>query len=273
MITVMIVFEIILLILYIASTAVYIRDFIKPDISMKVAPRHLAWMTFILHFIYLLVLTLLYQRVPVANFTEFLSALAFGLIAIYIYLEFRFRTTAMGAWVIGLAAVIKAVSVFMSSHPIAEELHSILSTVWFPFHLLFGVIANASILMSAIFSLMYILMYRSLKRKSHDKYVQRFLPLATLCEMNFQTLVLGVIAFTLLMPFGFIMVLEFYGEFQWDFKYCMFFTSYLLYVAVVMFGLIAKWRGNRLAIFSLVALFVLILTISGALTRSAWHSW
>ena len=202
-----------------------------------------------------------------------LSALAFGLLLISLYLEYKFQTRAAGPWILAMASIVQLVSVILASHPTTDEILPIFSSTWFPFHILFGVLAYAAILVSAVFSIMYLLLYRSLKQKKFDQFFQRFPPLATMGEMNFQAMLIGVICFSILFLFGFLMMFEMSGKMVWDFKFCMFFTSYIIYISAVLAGLFARWRGNRLAIFSLLALCAMIISIAGAMRFAAWHLW
>jgi ABC-type uncharacterized transport system permease subunit len=265
--------EIILAALYLSSAVVYTMDFVRSNRRLESACSILIRITLGWHILYMIILSAAFKRIPVANFQEFLSALALGLVIIYLYLELRFRTRSLGPWILGLAAIIQVALAILVEHPAAGDIHRIFTSVWFPFHILFGILANASILITAVFSLMYLILYRSLKRKMFDHFFERFLPLATLGEMNYQALLTGVISFTLMIPFGFAMVFSLHGEIVWDFKYCMFFTSYLVYLAGALLGMFARWRGNRLAIFSLFGICVLVVTISAAMLYSERHLW
>jgi ABC-type uncharacterized transport system permease subunit len=133
-------------------------------------------------------------------------------------------------------------------------------------------LAMASLLISAVFSIMYLVLYRSLKNKMFGLFFERFLPLAVLGEMNFQALVTGVIFFALNLPISFAMVYIFNNG-EWDFAYCMFFTYFFVYAGGVLLGKFAGWRGNRLAIYSLVSLVVLVIATGAGKILSESHSW
>ncbi len=267
------VLEIVIAALYITSAVVYTLYFARGGNRLERICAVLIRVSPILHIIYMIILGVSLKRMPVANLQEFLSALALGFVLIYFFLEQRFKTRSLGPWILGLAAIAQTVSAITVKHPGINEVPSVLASNWFPFHIVFGILANASIFISAVFSLMYLVLYRSLKRKMFTKFFDNFPPLATLGEMNFQALVTGVAAFTLMIPFGFAMVLSLYGKLVWDFKYCMFFTSYLVYLTGALLGWIAGWRGNRLAIYSLASLVILIVTIFAAMFRSVGHAW
>jgi ABC-type uncharacterized transport system permease subunit len=134
-------------------------------------------------------------------------------------------------------------------------------------------LAFASLLISAVFSLMYLVLYRSLKRKMFGTFFERFLPLATLGEMNYQALLTGVIFLGLNIPFSFAMVYALNGKIVWDFHYCMFFTYFIVYIFGVLLGKFAGWRGNRLAIYSIASVCVLIIATGAAKFLSERHSW
>jgi HemX protein len=267
-------FEIVLAALYLCSAVVYVRDFIRPTQSSATLCRIFVWLTPGWHIVYFILLSATLHRSPVASFSEFFSILALGLVIIYIYLEKRFESRSLGPWVLGLAAISQIVSTLIARHPAADEVSEIFSSVWFYIHMVLVPLAIASLLISAVFSVMYLVLYRSLKRKMFDFFFERFLPLATLGEMNYQSLITGVVFLAINIPFSFALVYTLNnGKLVWDFHYCMYFTYLFVYLVGVLLGKFAGWRGNRLAIYSLASLVVLIITTGAGKILSERHAW
>lgn len=264
--------EIILVVLYITSTIVYVRDFLKSTDRTELACSLLIRATLVCHIAYLVLLAVTTSRNPVVNFYEFLSTLALGLLAVYLYLEIRFKNRSLGPLVLGFATVAKVVSVIFSTHPMGTEIEPVLKSGWFLLHQVILPLGFASLLISAIFSTMYLVLQRSLKRKQFDIFFKRFLPLATLGEMNYQALLTGVILLFLNIPVAFIMVYRFNNG-AWDFQYCMFFTYFVVYFAGVLLGKYAGWQGQRLAYYSLFSLLLMVLATFAAKVYTIRHDW
>ncbi len=265
------VLEIILAALYLGSAVVYVWDFVRStEFSAKLCGI-LIRLGVACHIIYFILLGIAFGRNPISNFNEFFSALALGLAVIYLYLEMRFKSRSLGPWIIAITAAAQVVSTVLAKHSVVEEGSPILS-IWYTFHQVFMPLAFASLLISAVFSLMYLVLYRSLKRKMFGFFFDRFLPLATLGEMNYQALLTGVIFCLLNLPFAFVMVYLF-NDGKWDLHYCMFFTYLVVYTIGVLLGKFAGWRGNRLAIYSLAALLVLIIATGVGKLLSETHAW
>jgi ABC-type uncharacterized transport system permease subunit len=267
-------FEIALASLYIGATYHYIRDFIKPTPQTAYSCRvHISGLP-ILHLIYLIVIALVYKRNPAINFVEFLSVLALGLLIIYFYLERRFKTRTLGPWIVGLAAFLQVIVAIFVHHttPSPENLQ-LFRSFWFALHMVFGALAYASLLISAVFSIMHLVLYRSLKKKKFGLFFERFLPLSVLGEMNYEAMVAGVILLALMIPVGVILVFDHFGKWIWDFKYLTVFISFLLYLTVIIIGRVKRLRGNRLAMYSLASAIILIATALISMLVSTNHRW
>jgi len=264
--------EIILAVLYWCSAGVYTGHFIRSTRLSSGLCSIFIRLTLIWHLVFFALISWNFGRNPVASFYEFLSALALGLLLIYLYLEVRFHNRSLGPWVLTLAAAAQTVSTILAKHPYAEDVSPAILTSWFTFHQIFITLAFSSLLISAIFSLMYLVLYRSLKRKLFDVFFERFLPLATLGEMNYQALLTGVIFLAINIPVAFAMVYAFNNG-EWDFQYCMFFTYFIVYALGALLGKFAGWRGNRLAIYSLVSLCILVVATGAAKFFTERHAW
>jgi ABC-type uncharacterized transport system permease subunit len=268
------VLEILLALLYIGAAFHYIRDFIRPSSKTGLSCRvHICGLP-VLHIVYLVIIAVTFRRYPVANFFEFLSGLALGLLIIYFYLEARFKTRTLGPWIVGLAAFLQVmVTIFVRHTSPAPENLALFRSAWFTFHMIFGSLAYASLLISAVFSVMYLVLYRSLKQKKFGLFFERFLPLSVLGNMNYEAMITGVVFLGLMIPFGVAMVFQHFGGWIWDFKYLSVFISFLVYLVGVLIGGYAGWRGNRLAIYSLCGIIILILTAGVSMLVSSSHRW
>lgn len=264
--------EIVLPVFYIGTTISYIYDFVRSRRSSITICHILLYITVGLHIVFIALIGIVNERNPVASFSEFLSILSLGLLIIYLYLETRFRNRSLGPWVLGFASITQALSSIFPSHPPGGEVDPAILSAWYSFHMVMISLAFASLLISALFSIMYLVLHRSLKRKSFDIFFNRFLPLATLGEMNYQALVTGLVFLILNIPVAFVMVYTFNNG-QWDFQYCMYFTYFIIYTFGVILGKFAGWRGNRLAFFSLAALSVLVIATIAAKEYTELHAW
>ena len=124
-----------------------------------------------------------------------------------------------------------------------------------------------------IFSIMYLVLYRSLKLKKFDLFFERFLPLSVLGNMNYEAIVAGVVCLALMIPLGVGMVYQHFGEWIWDIKYLSVFFIFIVYLTGALIGRFAGWRGNRLALYSIFSMAVLIMTLAVSMMVSSSHKW
>ncbi len=153
------------------------------------------------HLMYLSARGVTEGHLPLASIYDFLSATALALAAVYAYLELRqgIRTTGIFVlWIVFLMQVISSAygkSVEVSQPP--------LYPIWFEMHTLAAVLGYGAFFVSAIYGVLFLLLYREIKRNSLSFFFRRMPPLETLGRMNMSAASAGLLLLGLAILMGF----------------------------------------------------------------------
>src|SRR5262249_49951343 len=139
----------------------YAHVFFRNDaLARRTAPRALV-ATLGLHVLYLALLALHLHRVPLATSFESLSALALALGIAYVVQEKRSASPHTGIIFVTLIFVCQTIaSAFMNPE---VEVKPVLQSPLFGVHIAAALLGYAAFAVSAIFGLLYVLLYHNLK--------------------------------------------------------------------------------------------------------------
>ena len=119
---------------------------------------------------------------PLFFLRETLSFLAWALVAIYSLVLYRYRTQALGAFVMPLISVLTFVALVMGTSSLNDP--TPFSATWlFPIHTTLLIFAYAAFFIVFMASVMYLLQERELKLKTFSAIFHRLPPLTTINEL------------------------------------------------------------------------------------------
>lgn len=218
---------------------------------------------FVFHLGFILARGVLFERHPIFGVGELLNVIAAGLTGAYLYAERIQRTKFTGVFLIGMVVVVQLVaSALMPTD--AAAFTEIPGGTLFALHTVVAVFGYAAFAVGAVYGVMYLLLYRSLKRKQFGLLFDRLPPLDTMADMGFWAGFLGWLALTVTITLGIALSLDQFPGFYRDPKFLTTVLVWLLYGGVAVTHFAFGWRGARSVIFSLAGFVFAVLAMIGS---------
>ncbi len=218
-----------------------------------------------LHAIYLILSAITFEHVPVANVWESFTFIAFAITAVYLVLEWWLEDQATGVFLLVPALFFQVLSsAFLSQ---TREVDPILQSSWFGIHVTAALIGYAACAVSAVYGLLYVLLYRALKGTKVGLLFQRLPNLEVLGRLNVSAMTFGWMCLALAIVVGSAWARgladrgELEGNLLADPKFLTTVVVWVLYSLCLGGRYLLKWPGRRLAWIS-VAAFVLMVASS-----------
>ncbi len=245
-------------VLYALAVAAYARAYSREGgDSDRLGPITLR-AAVLLHIVYLSVRGVLEGHLPLASVYDFLSATGLSMAVVYLYVEAREGTRATGVFVLPFIFMIQIISSAYGGQTSAEPVP--LRPIWFELHTLTAVLGYSAFAVSAIYGVLFLLLYRDLKANRFSFFFRRMPPLETLAQMNIRAAGGGLAFLTLAIVLGVGWLKRSGAGALTDpkiwltlFVWCIFAFSQLAYHR---FG----WRGPRAIYMSLVGFTTLLLS-------------
>ena len=243
----------------------YVLVFFRDDpVARRLAPRALA-STVLLHAGFIGLLTLHFQRVPIATSFESLTALALALAVVYLVQEKRSGTPYTGFLFVPLVFLCQTLACAFIDLDVVIERQLLQSPV-FGLHIATALLGYSGFAVSAIYGLLYIMLYQELRKHRFGIIYERLPPLDILAGMNWRAAMFGLGMLTLAICAGSLMSLDVYPRFWQDPKVWLSLITWFVY-AVCMYSHIAGgWHGTKMAYFT-IAGFVLVVFSMLAVNR------
>ena len=198
-------------------------------------------------------------NIPVANFAQSLSFLAWIIALASLVLIMRFKMPAIGAFTApAMAVAMGAAYVLMPGE--AHKLPSTLRSAWLPIHVTLAFFGEALFVLAASVSLVYLVHESRLKTKRSLGTIGQKLPsLEKLDRINYRLLGWGFVLLSLAMVTGAIWAANAWGRFwSWEPIESWTLVTWLLYAGLLESRLAAGWRGRRAATLTLAVFTVLV---------------
>ena len=250
---------------YLLAVLAYLVVFLEsPEWARKWSTR-ITLSVVVVHLLYLLLATLAFQHVPVANAWEGFTFIAFALAAVYLALEWRWRDKATGVFVLLPVLLFQVLSSAFVTH--TREVDEILRSPLFAVHVTAALLGYVALSVAAVYGTMYVLLYRELKKHRVGLIFRRLPNLETLSRLNTGAVLFGWIALTLAILLGSVWADELTsrgwleGSYYTDPKFLLSLALWALYGATLGGRYFFRWPNRQLAYLSIVA-FVLMLASS-----------
>lgn len=215
----------------------------------------------LLHIFYIILRTIAFDHPPVTTVFEIMTLLAVCITIGYAYIEVRTRSRNTGFFILLLAFVFQTVSSLFIKD--LTEIAPILRSRLLGFHVAAALLGYTAISLSAVYGLLYLMLYHQIK-SSHFGVIYKRLPnLETLEKMSHKSEVFGFWMLTVAIIVGFIWLPRAFESFSyWDPKLVGSIIIWMLYAV----GLTAKrqlgWQGRKTMIVSLVGFGFVFLSMT-----------
>jgi HemX protein len=212
----------------------------------------------LLHIFYLSVRGVLEGHLPLASVYDFLSATGLSMAIVYLYVESRERIRTTGVFVLPFVFLIQIISSAYGGQAAPDPVP--LRPFWFELHTLTAVLGYSAFAVSAIYGVLFLLLYRDIKANRFSFFFRRMPPLEALGQMNIRAAGSGLVLLTLAIVLGVGWIKQsgtgsltdpkiWFTVFVW----CVFAFAVLAYHR---FG----WRGPRAIYMSLIGFTTLLLS-------------
>jgi cytochrome c-type biogenesis protein CcsB len=198
-------------------------------------------------------------NIPVANFAEALSFLAWLTALAGMVLIVRPRMMVIGAFVgPAVTAALGASAMMMNGGRL--DLPAPLRSVWLPIHVTLAILGYAMFVLAASVSIVYLAHESRLKSKRALGAVDADAPsLEKLDRINYHLLVWGFMMLSLAIASGAIWADATWGHFwSWEPKEFWSLVIWILYAGLLESRLTVGWRGRRVAALTIVLFTVLV---------------
>lgn len=228
---------------------------------------------FVLHTAALLTDWIIDGHYPLFYLRETLSFFGWALAATYALVLYRYKTQALGAFMLPLVSGLVFVATLIRPESNTAISASGVSTTWlFPVHTTLLIFAYAAFFLVFISSSMYLFQERALKLKTFGAGFHRLPSLTTVNDISTSAAMIGVTFLTVGIVTGMIWSSSRDGR-LWhnDPKEIFAVLTWLLYVGLIVYRSTAKWRGRRAAWLGVAGFALVLFTFFGARLMGGYH--
>ncbi|HVJ48113.1 c-type cytochrome biogenesis protein CcsB [Desulfitobacterium sp.] len=258
-----------MIIAYLLSTVMYWLTLV----SKKVWLEHLATGITILglagNTVALIVRTIIAQRPPLSNGYEFILTFCWGIVAVYLFAEFRYKIKALGSFVMPLPFLLLTF-IIMKMGPeerVASAIPPALKSQWLTFHVITAMLAYGAFAISFGLGVMYLLKSRSDDEngKSNAKgWISRFPASQILDELAYKIIGFAFPLLTLCIITGAIWANYAWGTYwSWDPKETWSLITWIIYAAYLHVRLMYGWKGKKAAWMEVFGFLAVLFTFFG----------
>ncbi len=224
------------------------------------------------HLLFLVLRYLHFGRYSIASLPEVLTVIAVAVAIVYLYVERRTDSKATGVFLVSMAAILQLVaSTFLVHAPISGAPLLNRASIWWV-HTSLAVLGYSAFAVGAVYGLMFVLLYRALRRKKFGLIFERLPSLDVLASMGMGAALLGWVLLTAAIAIGVVMSFKLVPSFYSDPKVISSGVAWVAYALTVGAYFLLGWRGARTVYLSLVAFSIALLTMLGsALPWGSFH--
>ncbi len=252
--------NVVLPVFYFYATYMYAIYFFREKATAGQQASRILKITIAIHAFEILLRGIYYRHFPVATVWEAFSVIALAVAIIYAYIEYRSQNKATGYYILIFVFFIQLFSSAFFDVP--AVIPDFLTSPLFVFHVSSAILGYSSFVISAIYGLMYLMLFHEIKQ-SHFGIVYRRLPsLEELSEMNIRAAKIGLFFLTIAILLGLGMSGQVYQDFSpLDAKAIITYIAWGLYALVVYGKARARWPGRTMAWLSLSGLVVILFSM------------
>ncbi len=201
----------------------------------------------VFHFVSIVEEGIVNNRCPILNFYETLSMCAFLVVIVYLGVQLRYKLESVSVFIFPLIFVMSLVATF--GNPVSAFTSPIVRNAWLTVHIVLVLLGYATLLFTAVASVLYLFQERELKSKKPNKFYYRLPPLGTLDEIISKFMSVGFVLITLAVIAGSTWAfIALKGDWIRQPKIAISFFTWGAYLAMVCLRVTAGWRGRKAAI-------------------------
>ena len=251
----------------------YIVYFNRRDSFTRQTCTPVLFMVAVIHLFFILARSFYFGRHPLGSLPEALSVTAFSIAIIYLYVEQLEQSKSTGPFILPMVVILQGIaSVLLPFNVTSEPTSLLLRNPLFGLHTAVAVLGYSAFAVGAVYGVMYLLLYRSLKSRSFGVVFERLPSLDVLSKMGFGSTLLGWFFLTATIILGGVMSFELFPDFYRDPKFITTIAVWCVYGATVVSYLFLGWRGARSVYLSLAGfIFAILVMVASALLWPSFH--
>jgi ABC-type uncharacterized transport system permease subunit len=234
--------------------------------------RVFLFLTLFIHSIYLVVRTIEFNHSPITNVFEIFTVLAFSVGFAYFILELVTDIRGTGPFILIFSIIFQVISSFFIEDLI--EVKDVLRSNLLGFHVLNALLGYAGITISAVYGILYLILYKDIKLNKFGLIFNRLPSLDVLETLSFYSAIIGFVLLSIASIVGIIWLPKAFPNFSYsDPKLIGTFLVWMLYGIGIFSKIFGKWRGKKVVLFSILGFVLAILstTLTNFLSKS-FHS-
>ena len=201
----------------------------------------------VFHFVSIIEEGILANRCPITNIYETLSMCSFLIVVLYLFVHWRYKLESLSVFIFPLVFVMALVATL--GNPVSAWSSPVVRNAWLTVHIVLVLLGYATLLLTAVASLLYLFQERELKSKKPSKFYYRLPALGTLDDLISKSMAVGFVLITLAVIAGSTWAfIELKSAWISQPKIAISFFTWGIYMAMVFLRTTAGWRGRRAAI-------------------------
>ncbi len=239
----------------------YSINFFIDKKQLTLTKRIVLFLTILIHFLYILLRTIEFQHPPITTIFEIFTLLAFAILVSYYLIELLTEVRNTGMFILALPFIFQIISSINIKDLL--EVKDILRSPYLGVHVFTALTGYAGITFSAIYGLLYLMLYKNLKRQKYGLIFNRLPNLEILENLSMTSAVVGFVMLTIAIMIGFIWLPKaFIDPSYFDPKLVATIIVWLFYAAGITGRWLFNWAGRKIVYLSLIGFVITIFSMS-----------
>ncbi|MEL1136250.1 c-type cytochrome biogenesis protein CcsB [Desulfitobacterium sp. THU1] len=208
------------------------------------------------------------QRPPLTNGYEFILTFCWGIVAIYLFVEFRYKFKALGSFVMPVPFLL-LMFIVMKMGPterVSGAIPPALKSQWLTFHVFTAMLAYGAFAISFGLGIMYLIKTsaNTNEKNTKDSWLSHFPHENVLDELAYKMIGFAFPMLTLCIVTGAIWANYAWGTYwSWDPKETWSLITWIIYAAYLHARLMYGWKGKRAAWMAIIGFVAVLFTFFG----------
>lgn len=246
---------------YLASTFLYGIAFFKSNLQAERVKSVFIFVIIVVHLFYLLFRTIVFSHPPITNVFEIFTLVAFSLVVSYMYIEYKTKVRTTGFFILLTATIFQILSSLFIKDLI--NVPEILRSNLLGIHVLSAILGFAAITISAIYGILYLMLYHEIKSNKFGVIYNKLPNLEILENMNFTATIFGFILLSVGIIVGLIWLPKAFENFSYaDPKLIGTSFIWLIYAIGLTAKKFARWRGKKIIWLSIIGFVVALFSMT-----------
>ena len=246
--------------LYLTTVLTYFFDFRKKSDLLNNVKRILLFAALGTHLAYLIFRSVEFNHLPITNKNEIFTLLAFAIAFSYFILELLSNVRGTGLFIISMSLIFQVFStIFIQDLTSVPE---VLRNRMLGTHVISALLGYSGFAVSAVYGILYILLYKELKLNKFGLIFNRLPSLETLEKLSYYSVVIGFVLLSIAMGIGIIWLPEAFPNFSYsDPKLLSTTLVWMIFGVGIMAKSVGNWYGKKVIKFYLIGFIIAMLSM------------